>query len=218
MPRIDPFERHSDAYDRWFEEHADLYRAELEAVRRLLPEERSEGIEIGVGSGKFAAPLGIAKGVEPSTAMAAKAREEGIEVESGVAESLPFEDDCLGFALMVTTICFVDDIDGAFGEAYRVLRPGGALVVGFVDRESDLGRQYEKHKDESAFYREATFFSSIEVQRHLREAGFSLDRVIQTLLPGDTPPEIIIDGSGSGAFVVIRALKGGGKKSVPLPS
>ena len=70
MPKIEPFEKYSAAYDKWFDNHRDLYAAELEVVRRLIPPARAEGIEVGVGSGKFAAPLGIKIGVEPSKKLA----------------------------------------------------------------------------------------------------------------------------------------------------
>lgn len=38
------------------------------------------------------------------------------------------------YALMVTTICFVDDIETSFQEAWRVLRTEGVFAVGFVRR------------------------------------------------------------------------------------
>jgi len=78
-------------YDAWFDSHHDLYQAELAAVRSLLPT-CGKGIEIGVGTGRFAASLGIAVGVEPSPQMAEMARLRGINVIEGVAEDLPFDD------------------------------------------------------------------------------------------------------------------------------
>lgn len=89
MPKIEPFEKFSDAYDQWFDHHADFYTAELESIRRLIPFAGAKGMKVGVGSGKFAAPLGIKVGVEPSIKMAGKARLQGIEVLSGIAEELP---------------------------------------------------------------------------------------------------------------------------------
>lgn len=124
MPRIEPFEEHSDSYEKWFEENADLYQAELEAVRGLLPPAGAEGMEVGVGTGRFAGSLGIKMGVEPSGQMAARARVRGIDVYPGVAEGLPFPDGRFDFILFVTTICFVDDLLKAFEEAFRTLKAG----------------------------------------------------------------------------------------------
>ncbi|MFH1293840.1 MAG: methyltransferase domain-containing protein [Pseudomonadota bacterium] len=81
----------------------------------------------------------------------------------GVAEELPFDDYEIDFILMVTTICFVDDINKAFQEANRVLSQGGFLIVGEVDRNSPIGQLYLKHQNENVFYKEANFFSVNEV-------------------------------------------------------
>ncbi len=206
MPRIDAFEKYSDAYDDWFEENQEAYEAELKVVRQLLPAGAVRGMEVGVGSGKFAVPLGIKVGVEPSEQMAIKAEKLGIEVHFGIAEELPFPADQFDFVLMVTTICFVDDVVRSFQEALRVLALGGSIVVGFVDMESELGQKYLQNRDKSKFYKEATFFSAKEVLDHLKTAGFGATEVKQTLIPGDTE-RTVLDGFGEGAFVVIKAIK-----------
>ena len=58
MPKIEPFEKYSQDYEEWFEKHQKLYEAEIKAVKKLIPP-FANGIEIGVGSGRFAVPLGI---------------------------------------------------------------------------------------------------------------------------------------------------------------
>jgi len=206
MARTAPFDNFSDEYDEWFEKNSDLYEAELEAIRPCLPAGEAEGMEVGVGSGKFAAPLGIKIGVEPSEEMAIKARTLGIDVYPGVAEELPFDDERFDFLLMVTTICFVDDLGTSFSEAFRVLKPSGVIVVGFVDRESEIGRQYNEIKETDKFYRDATFYSATEVLHYLRDAGFTIADVRQTLFPGE-PPATVREGYGTGSFVVITGAK-----------
>jgi SAM-dependent methyltransferase len=207
MPRIEPFEEHTDSYERWFEENADLYQAELEAVRGLLPPAGAEGMEVGVGTGRFAGPLGIKIGVEPSGRMAAKARARGIDVHSGVAEGLPFPDGRFDFILFVTTVCFVDDVLEAFEEAFRTLKDGGIIIVGFVDRESELGRKYLVKREQSRFYKHATFFSTREVIGYLKRAGFEVSGIRQTIVPGESPGTVL-EGSGRGGFVVVKAVRG----------
>lgn len=163
-------------------------------------------MEVGVGSGKFAAPLGIKIGVEPSERMAGKARIQGIEVHSGRAEELPFSDGRFDFVLMVTTICFVDDVALSLKEVFRVLKAGGCFIVGFIDRESALGKQYCEKREGSRFYQDATFFSASEVIMYLEEAGFVITKILQTLIPGELP-KTILAGFGKGAFVAVKGVK-----------
>ncbi len=210
MAKTEPFDRYADEYDNWFQEHRDLYEAELAALRPLLRplQERdwAAGLEIGVGSGMFAAPLGCPLGIEPSLVMAHRARRRGIAVAVGVAESLPVRDACLDYCLMVTTICFVDDPLLSFKEARRVLRQGGAIVVGFVDSESRLGRLYQERRHESRFYRDAVFYSCSQVKELLEMAGFRISRVVQTIFH-DQGAGDLEDGCGRGSFVGICAEK-----------
>jgi len=209
MAKVEPFEDHTSDYEEWFEINRWVYESEVEALRRLFPK-MGRAIEIGVGTGRFSDPLGIKIGVEPSRMMGEIAKKRGIEVVKGVAEDLPFEDASFDHALMVTTICFVDDIDAAFSEVFRILGNSGSLIVGFVDRESPVGRNYLKHKEESVFYRNATFFSVDEVSACLRKAGFGSLRYCQTIfrkLDDIDGPEPVRDGFGEGSFVVVRADK-----------
>jgi len=207
VPRVAPFEAHSQRYEAWFETHEAAYLSELLALRPFVPWE-GRGIEIGVGSGRFAAPLGVPMGVDPSPAMLVHAAARGIEVVEGTAENLPFEANCFDHALVVTTICFVDSPTAMLAEAHRVLKPGGRLVIGFIDRESALGQDYLAHQAESVFYREATFYSAGEVERLLLETGFSIDAWGQTLahpLPETREIESLRPGRGQCAFVVVAA-------------
>jgi SAM-dependent methyltransferase len=206
MPKIEPFDRHVDQYERWFEENRFTYESELEAVRVLLPED-GKSIEIGVGTGRFAVPLGIKFGVEPSQAMRAVAQKHGLTVAAGVAEALPFGSTLFDLALMVTTLCFLDDIPAALREAYRVLKPGASLVIASIDRNSPLGREYERLKTEDVFYKEATFYSIGEVIAYLEAAGFKDFAFTQTIFQGLQGIQPVKEGYGEGSFIVMRAMK-----------
>lgn len=207
MPRVGPFEQHVARYEAWFERHRLAYEAEVRAIKRLWPG-GARTLEIGVGTGRFAAPLGIAIGLEPAQAMAHLARRRGIQVVAGVAEALPLRSASFDAALMVTTICFLDDVPAALREARRVLTPGGSLVIGFVDADSPLGRHYQQHKQENVFYQVATFYSVGDVTAFLREADFGRFTYVQTIFgsPADIrSPQPVQEGHGQGSFVVVRA-------------
>jgi SAM-dependent methyltransferase len=167
-------------------------------------------LEIGVGSGRFSAPFGIATGVDPARLLLPYATRRGIRVARAVGERLPFREGAFDYALIVTTICFVDDPAGTLTEAHRVLRPHGALCVGFVDRETPLGRFYLAQRAENVFYRDAVFFSSAEVDALVREAGFRDLTWVQTLLgPTHALAEVepVREGRGVGGFVALRAVR-----------
>jgi SAM-dependent methyltransferase len=205
MAKTSPFEDFSEEYDDWFVKHKDKYEAELRALRYFIPFD-SNGLEVGVGSGKFAIPLGIKTGVEPSSKMADKARKLGIHVLPGVAEDLPVPDNSFDFVLMVTTICFVDDLKKSFQEAFRVLKKDGFIVIGFIDKDSELGKIYRANRDKSRFYNIAEFFSTEEVLACLSEAGFGDFETRQTIFPENSTQHIEND-FGTGSFVVIKGLK-----------
>ena len=208
MPKTEPFDKHIDEYEQWFIDNDGYYKSELEAVRHCI--DNPEGfIELGVGSGLFAEPLGIKKGIEPSSVMAEAARKRGIEVIEGRGENIPLPDSSCRGILMVTTICFLDDADTTLKECYRILKEGGKIVIGFVDRESPIGKEYLKIKERSVFYRDAVFFSTNEILKSLQKRGFRNIQTVQTLLPNKGPKDMhpIRKGFGEGSFVVICAEK-----------
>jgi ubiquinone/menaquinone biosynthesis C-methylase UbiE len=209
MPKISAFEKHFDRYEEWFEKNEYAYQSELDAVKLLMPK-FVKGLEIGIGTGRFAVPLNIKNGVEPSSEMRKIALERGLNVVDGVAENLPFEDNSFDLVLMVTTVCFVDDVLKSFKECFRVLKNNGTILIGFVDRESTIGKIYQANKEKSLFYKEATFYSTSEIVELLYEAGFKNFNFSQTIfkkLDEIKEKEPVRYGFGKGSFIVISTKK-----------
>jgi len=176
MPE-DIFEEYADDYDLWFDEHRDEYRNELGRIRKVLPAPDNRSIEVGVGSGRFAAPLGVTLGVEPSRALCRMARQRGIEIIRGRAEALPIRNESCSSVLFVTVICFLDDPVRAFRELHRILIPGGYLVVAFIERGGQIHRKYLREGGKGRFLSRATFYSSDEVQALLIGTGFRVREI-----------------------------------------
>lgn len=209
MARTAPFDQYIEQYEQWFRDYRAIYESELAALAQIIRPGLAS-LEVGVGSGLFAEPLGIPRGLEPSTVMAARARERGIQVDQGTAEALPYGDGSFDLTLMVTAICFVDDPSATARELFRVLKPGGRAVMGFVDQDSPLGEVYETFKEQNVFYKDATFYGADEVTTLLTQAGFELLSVRQTvfgMLDEIGQVQGVRPGHGEGGFVVIEAVK-----------
>lgn len=203
------FDKHIGQYEKWFDDNNYVFQSELKAIRKLLLLE-GKGVEIGVGSGIFALPLGIKEGCDPSPVMRAKAKERGINAVSGTAENLPYKTGSFDFALMVTTICFVDDVQKSISEVFRILKDKGNFIIAFVDKNSPIGKHYMKHKNESIFYKEATFYSTLDIYDLLWENDFKILKTIQTIFGELSLVNEIqqpLNSYGKGSFVVIKAEK-----------
>ncbi len=206
MFETDPYQNNAKQYDEWFEKNQWVYAAELRAIRSFVPTTQF-GIEVGVGTGRFAAPLRINIGVEPSRSMRELAQKRGIMAVGGVAEKLPFKDSVVEFVLMVTTICFVNDIYKTFEESFRVLSESGTIIIGMIDRNSPVGQIYLEHKGDSLFFKQATFYSVDEILQIMRQTGFYDFDFRQTIfqdISEITENEIVKAGYGKGLFVVVR--------------
>jgi len=205
-----PFLQYVAEYEAWFERNPHAYQSELRAVALGLEATAQPRVEVGVGTGLFAAPLGVRFGVEPAPSMAVRAARRGVRVARGVAEHLPLASCSTGTLLWVTTVCFVDDVHAALAEAHRVLRPGGHLVIGYVDADSRLGRAYAARRHESRFYGPATFYTTEQLVVLIRAHGFVEHGRFQTLVAPVaklSAPEAVTRGSGDGSFVVLRTRR-----------
>jgi len=209
MYKISPYQNYAKQYDQWFDENRQVYEAELRAVRSFIPEKLCS-LEIGAGTGRFAAPLGIQIGIEPVESMRKIAQQRGVDVLGGRAECLPFKDSSFELVLMVTVICFVNDIYKTFTESYRVLSDGGTIVIGMIDSGSPLGQTYLKHKQNSLFYKQATFYSVDQILEVMKKTGFNDFSFRQTIfndISEITDNEIVSTGYGKGLFAVIHGKK-----------
>ncbi len=197
-------------YDQWFESESGrpIFELEVKCLRGLFGSSGGRNLEVGVGTGRFAAALGIRDGVDISGAMLTFACGRKIRVCRASASLLPYFEGVFDELVMVVTICFLDAPDAALRECRRVLRPGGGLVVGLVPADGAWGRLYAgKARKGHRFYANARFYTCAQVIAMAGRAGFELDRAASTLFNGpDEKPDSCITGSVSeqAGFVAMR--------------
>ena len=201
------FDKNTLEYDQWYLKHSAVYQSEILAIQQAIPQHKT-GIEIGVGTGRFAKPLKIEFGVEPSENMARVAEQRGITVYKASAEKLPIDNATFDFVLMVTTVCFLSDIPKSFSEVHRILKPNGEIILAIIDKNSELGKKYEKEKSSNKFYQDAHFHSTEELTAILQQSHFQNFQYWQTLIKlNENEIEKPEKGYGKGSFVVIKAQK-----------
>ena len=201
------FDRYYKKYDAWYSRNKFAYLSEVEALKNILPQ-KGKGLEIGVGTGRFAQALSIGYGIDPSGKMLEIARKRGVNVKLGWGEQLPFEACTFDYAAIIITLCFVKYAFGVLRQAGRVLKKNGKLIVGIIDKDSFLAKFYQKKK--SVFYKQANFFSVKELISLVKAAGFRKFTYYQTIfrLPARISSiEKPKRGYGKGGFVVIGAQK-----------
>lgn len=119
------------------------------AAAGLVPGQTGADIGFGGGVGlplllDRVGPTGHVHGIDPSPTVldrAARAfrqqtRSGLLTLQAGSITALPLPDACLDAAITVNTVYFVADLDLAFAELARTLRPDGRAVLGIGDPDA----------------------------------------------------------------------------------
>jgi ubiquinone/menaquinone biosynthesis C-methylase UbiE len=112
----------------------------------LAPQPGERILEVGPGTGYYSLP--VAEWLDPDGTLeifdlqqemldhtSDRAREAGrtnVVATQGDARSLPYDDDAVDGAFLVTVLGEIPDQEAALRELARVVRPGGRVVVGEV--------------------------------------------------------------------------------------
>jgi SAM-dependent methyltransferase len=180
----EPFDRHADRYDAWYESTVGRIVLEMETacLRPLTDRLLRPRLEVGVGTGRFAQALGIEWGVDPSRPMLELARRRGVRTVQALGEQLPFHASSLGGVLVAFTICFVRDPALVVQEISRVLVPGGGLVLGFLPRGTPWADEYARRgADGHPLYGTAHFYTAREIEDLIAHAGLRITGYRATL-------------------------------------
>jgi ubiquinone/menaquinone biosynthesis C-methylase UbiE len=211
MTKNDAFDRYIASYEAWFDQHPYVFASELAAIRKIWPRSNDLcSLEIATGTGRLAKALGIKEGIEPASNMAVVAEARGVKTFRGIAEDLPYTNDQFDVVLMNFCISYLRDPQKALKESFRVLKNGGCLILGFIDKNSRIGKAYESRRPTSIFYKDAHFYSVAEIAERLKSAGFMSLEYSQTLfnnIETTVSVEESIPGYGNGSYVLVKAIK-----------
>jgi len=124
-----------DAYDQFMGRYSQQLAAQFATFAKVEPGQRA--LDVGCGPGALTVELRSRLGAEavaacdPSESFVAacRRRNPGVDVRSGSAEALPFEDGTFDLAISQLVLHFVSDPSRAAAEMQRVLRPGGMIAA-----------------------------------------------------------------------------------------
>jgi len=223
-PFISHFQKSALDFEKWFEKNEPIFNSELKALKEMVTDPE-HCLSVGIGDGMFAEKLGIRYGVQPSEGMAELARKRGIEVKQGYSEHLPYADESFNQVLLATVLSYVQDKFQTIKEAYRVLKPGGEVIVSILPAEGSYALLYElsylrgKFDSEIApeypypleFIRDADWVSTGSLIEMLKKAGFGKLKFIQTLTrhPKYSTEKVEESQTGykRGDYVVVKGVK-----------
>jgi ubiquinone/menaquinone biosynthesis C-methylase UbiE len=166
---INYFNENYSKYDNWYIFHEREFNEQLNFLKSVLPK-KGKGIEIGVGSGRFASNLGIFYGIDMSFNLLKIAKMRRINSIIADAVHLPFKEDSFDFSLFMVTLCFLSDPLNALLEAKRV---SSRIFSVIIDKYSEY-IEYIRKYDNNGFYKYATFYSKSEVIDLYKKASINV--------------------------------------------
>ena len=150
------------------------------AARVIDPKKDDRYLEIGFGSGifikKYMPHVSKISGIDHSEDMVQLASDINKELvdmgkaefKRGNASLLPWDDNEFTVVAAIETFFFLDKVEKILSEIFRVLRPGGRLVIEMAYNKDD-GVDHQRHIKKMNLQ----LYSGEEMKKLLTHAGFS---------------------------------------------
>ena len=164
------FDGIADRYDSWYKTGFGRYanRLEKNLLMAFIDPLGDEGVlDVGCGTGTYAlefVKLGLdVVCLDSSRRMLKIARTKSgdMDMALGCAEDMPFRDDSFDLVVGVTLFEFLKKPEEAVWEMRRVLKPGGRIILGVLNKHS-LFALYEGLTGNET-YTDARFYSPYEL-------------------------------------------------------
>lgn len=153
----------------------------MDNLRQIVPPGSvRQVLDLGSGTGRFARPLRNTYNcpiiaIDPSGEMLNQGENLGLEGISwicGSAEGIPLADGSVDMVWLSQVFHHFEDAASSLKEIYRVLSPGGFLVVRNGTRESDAEMEWIKHFPEAREYDKGRIPSQAHIINNAVRNGF----------------------------------------------
>jgi SAM-dependent methyltransferase len=157
----------------WYTGRRRIIAGFVEDICRRVTDRRPRILDVGCGTGAnllLLSQYGDAEGVDVSEDALAFCRERGLDhVKHGAGEELPWEDGTFDLVTAFDVVEHMDDDLAGLKEMYRVLRPGGHVLL-FVPTFMFLWGLQDEVSNHRRRYRLP------ELKSVLEQAGFEIER------------------------------------------
>lgn len=214
------FDEISGSYDSWYNTKLGAFADKVEAELVMGKSRLLSGMQVldaGCGTGNFSiklAKLGCrVTGIDVSSGMLEEAlkkqKEYGGLLDFKVMDvySIDFPDNYFDAAFSMAQFEFLEDREKALNELLRVVKPGGRVTVGTINRESAWGRLYMTDECRSNTIFKYARLMSIDELASLRKQNL-IDTGTSLFIPPDAAEEDICDerekkltASNAGGFI-----------------
>lgn len=192
------FDLEAETYDRWYETPLGKFVDSLETreiICLLHPTKGMHVLDAGCGTGNYSIKLArlgcTVTGVDISEKMLAIAKKKARDFEHTVSfvncdiHSLSFASEQFDAVVSVVTLEFVENQKKALDELFRVVRKGGKVVIGCINRDSAWGELYQ-----SDYFQKNTVFKYAKLLDLESIKSFHPNELIYIRESLFTPPEI----------------------------
>jgi len=167
---LEIFDTEALNYDEWYKSKKGSFIDKIEtdcAFGLFKTKEGMKVLDVGCGTGNFS--LKLAKrgckvvGIDVSNAMLEiakkKAEMENLNIKflKMDAHNLDFEDESFDGVFSIATVEFIEDFQKAIDEMFRVVKKGGQILIGTINKDSKWGRFYKSRSFSNSVFKYATF-------------------------------------------------------------
>ncbi len=169
---------HARNYDEWYTTEIGSFIDIVEsnaALDLFKPQKGMKILDAGCGTGNFSIKLArlgcTVTGIDISPDMLAIAHsknspELSIDYLEMDLKELDFPDESFDGVFSMAAFEFIEDPDQVYQELFRLLKPGGQLLIGTINKDSSWGQFYIQHakEDTNSIFKQAFFHNLDELQ------------------------------------------------------